>query len=92
MAPYWCDAVHALKGRRHVVDLRAYGLVAGIELEPRPGSPGARGYDALVAAFDAGFLIRTTGDTIAMSPPFIIERAEIDRIFETLATIIDRLD
>ena len=92
MAPYWCDAVHTLKGRRNVVDLRAYGLVAGIELEPRPGSPGARGYDALVAAFNAGILIRTTGDTIAMSPPFIIERAEVDRIFETLATIIDRLD
>ena len=92
MAPYWCDAVHSLKGRRNVVDLRAYGLVAGIELEPRPGSPGARGYDALVAAFNAGILIRTTGDTIAMSPPFIIERAEVDRIFETLGTIIDRLD
>ena len=92
MAPYWCDAVHSLKGRRNVVDLRAYGLVAGIELEPRPGSPGARGYDAFVAAFNAGILIRTTGDTIAMSPPFIIERAEVDRIFETLGTIIDRLD
>ena len=92
MAPYWCDAVHSLKGRRNVVDLRAYGLVAGIELEPRPGNPGARGYDALVAAFNAGILIRTTGDTIAMSPPFIIERAEVDRIFETLGTIIDRLD
>ena len=92
MAPYWCDAVHSLKGRRNVVDLRAYGLVAGIELEPRPDSPGARGYDALVAAFNAGILIRTTGDTIAMSPPFVIERAEVDRIFETLATIIDGLD
>ncbi len=92
MAPYWSDAVHALKGRKNVVDLRAYGLVAGIELEPRAGNPGARGYDALVAAFNAGLLIRTTGDTIAMSPPLIIERAEIDRIFETLASIIDRLD
>jgi beta-alanine--pyruvate transaminase len=92
MAPYWSDAVHALKGRRNVVDLRAYGLVAGIELEARAGSPGARGYDALVAAFNAGLLIRTTGDTIAMSPPLIIERAEVDRIFETLVTIIDSLD
>jgi beta-alanine--pyruvate transaminase len=92
IAPYWSDAVHALKGRRNVVDLRAYGLVAGIELSPRDGAPGARAYDALVAAFDAGLLIRITGDTIAMSPPFIIERKDIDRIFETLAKIIDRLD
>ena len=82
MAPYWNDAVHALKGRRNVVDLRAYGLVAGIELEPRAGAPGARGYEALVKAFEAGLLIRTTGDTIAMSPPLIIERAQVDRIFE----------
>ncbi|HEX9706716.1 MAG TPA: aspartate aminotransferase family protein [Steroidobacteraceae bacterium] len=92
MAPYWSDAVHSLKGRRNVVDLRAYGLVAGIELEARSGSPGARGYDAFVEAFNAGLLIRTTGDTIAMSPPLIIERAEVDRIFETLVTIIDGLD
>jgi beta-alanine--pyruvate transaminase len=92
MAPYWADAAHALKGRRNVVDIRAYGLVAGIELAPRDGQPGARAYDALVAAFDAGLLIRITGDTIAMSPPLVIERKEIDRIFETLAGIIDRLD
>jgi beta-alanine--pyruvate transaminase len=92
MAPYWSDAVHALKGRRHVVDLRAYGLVAGIELEPRADAPGARGYEALVRAFEAGLLVRTTGDTIAMSPPLIIERAQVDRIFEVLTPIIDGLD
>ena len=91
MAPYWSDAVHSLKGRPHVVDLRAYGLVAGIELEPRAGAPGARGYEALVGAFEAGLLIRTTGDTIALSPPLILERKDVDRIFETLAPIIDGL-
>jgi len=91
LAPYWDEAVHSLKGRRHVVDLRAYGLVAGIELEPRANKPGARGYDALVAAFEKGLLVRTTGDTIALSPPLIIERAQVDRIFETLATVIDGL-
>jgi beta-alanine--pyruvate transaminase len=92
LAPYWSDAVHALRGRRHVVDLRAYGLVAGIELESRAGAPAARGYDALVAAFEAGLLIRTTGDTIALSPPLIIERAEIDWMFETLGAMLDRLE
>jgi beta-alanine--pyruvate transaminase len=92
MAPYFSDAVHALKGRRHVIDLRAYGLVAGIELEPRAGAPGARGYEALVRAFEAGVLMRTTGDTIALSPPLIVERAQVDRIFEVLASIIDGLE
>ncbi len=92
MAPYFSDAVHALKGRRHVIDLRAYGLVAGIELEPRAGAPGARGYEALVRAFEAGVLMRTTGDTIALSPPLIVERAQVDRIFEVLASLIDELE
>jgi len=91
MAPYWSDAIHSLKGRRHVADLRAYGLVAGIELEPRPGASGARGYDSLVRAFEAGLLVRTTGDTIAMSPPLIIERAQVDWIIETLGKVIDGL-
>jgi len=91
IAPYWSDAVHSLRGRRHVIDLRAYGLVAGIELEARANAPGARGYEALVAAFEAGLLIRTTGDTIALSPPLIIERADVDRIFATIAAILDQL-
>ena len=84
--------MHGLKGRRHVVDLRCYGLVAGIELEGRAGAaPGARGYDVLTAAFERGLLMRTTGDTIALSPPLIIERAQVDQIFETLAAVIDGL-
>jgi beta-alanine--pyruvate transaminase len=91
MAPYWSDAVHSLKGGRHIVDLRAYGLVAGIELEPRAGEPGARGYQAMVEAFEAGLLIRTTGDTIALSPPLVLERADVDRIFQTLAKVIEGL-
>ncbi len=91
MAPYWNEAVHSLKGRRHVADLRAYGLVAGIELEARAGAPGARGYEALVKAFEAGLLVRTTADTIALSPPLVLERKDIDRIFETLAAVIDRV-
>jgi beta-alanine--pyruvate transaminase len=91
MAPHWDDAVHSLKGRRHVLDLRAYGLVAGIELEPRAGAPGARGYEVMVQCFQAGVLVRTTGDTVALSPPLIVERAQVDRIFETLASIIERV-
>jgi beta-alanine--pyruvate transaminase len=92
MAPYWSDAVHALKGRRHLIDLLAYGLVAGIELEARGGAPGDRGYEALVRAFEAGVLVRTTGDTIALSPPLIVDRAQVDRIFEVLGSVIDGLD
>ena len=79
-----------LKG--YVIDLRNIGLIAGIELESRPGKPGARAYEAFRKAFDAGVMIRTTGDIIALSPPLIIEKSHIDQIFETIRAILTDLD
>ncbi|MCA3247741.1 MAG: aspartate aminotransferase family protein [Azospirillum sp.] len=90
LAPYWEDAVHSLKSRRNVVDVRNLGLVAGIELDPRKGMPTARAYDVLVDCFDAGVLVRTTGDIVALSPPLIVEKPQIDRIVDTLGQAIDR--
>jgi beta-alanine--pyruvate transaminase len=89
---YWEDAVHALKGLPHVIDLRTIGLIAGIELEPIPGKPGARAYQALKKAFADGILIRTTGDIIALSPPLILEKQHIDELFGKLATVLKNLD
>src|SRR3546814_1614924 len=77
-ATHWEEAVHGLKGARHVIDIRNIGLVAGIELEPREGAPGARAMELFHAAFDAGLLIRVTGDIVALSPPLIVEREQID--------------
>jgi beta-alanine--pyruvate transaminase len=91
LAPYWENAVHSLKGLPHVVDIRNIGLVAGIELQPIPGKPTARAFEAFLRAYEKGVLIRTTGDTIALSPPLIIEKAQIDRIFETIADILKTL-
>jgi beta-alanine--pyruvate transaminase len=89
---YWEDAVHALKGLPHVIDLRTIGLIAGIELEPIPGKPGARAYQALKKAFADGILIRTTGDIIALSPPLILEKQHIDELFGKVATVLKNLD
>ncbi len=88
LADYWADAVHSLKGLPHVIDLRNLGLIGAIELEPIPGKPGARAFDAFVRAFEAGILIRTTGDIIALSPPLIIERQHIDELFGKLAEVL----
>jgi len=88
LAPYWQDAVHELKGLPHVIDIRNLGLVAGIELESRPGQPTARAFDVFLKAYEQGLLIRTTGDTIALSPPLIITKDQIDQIFETLSDIL----
>jgi beta-alanine--pyruvate transaminase len=84
IAPYFEEAVHSLRGARHVVDIRNLGLVAGIELEPRAGAPGRRAYEAFVNCFESGLLVRTTGDIIALSPPLIIEKSHIDQMMAML--------
>jgi len=89
---YWENAIHALKDERNVIDIRNYGLMGAIELGPRAGAPGSRGYDALVKCFEAGVLIRYTADTLAFSPPLIVEKAQIDRIFETVRKVLQALE
>lgn len=88
LAPYFEDAVHSLKGLPHVIDIRNMGLVAGIELEPRPGAPTARAFEAFLKCYDKGVLIRTTGDIIALSPPLIVDKAQIDTIVGTIADVL----
>lgn len=92
MAPSFAAMVHSLAGLPHVVDIRNLGLMAAIELEPRSGKPGERGHAALVQAFDAGLLIRATGDTIALSPPLILESGHLDRIQTTLRQVLKTID
>jgi beta-alanine--pyruvate transaminase len=92
LAQQWEDAVHSLRDAPNVIDIRNVGLVAGIELEPRNGAPGARGFEALVKAFEKGILIRVTGDIIALSPPLIIEPKHIDQLITTLRDVLKALD
>jgi beta-alanine--pyruvate transaminase len=91
LAQYWEDAAHSMKGLPHVIDVRNIGLVCGIELQPIEGKPTARAFEAFLRAYEKGVLIRTTGDTIALSPPLIIEKAQIDRIFETIREVLKTL-
>jgi beta-alanine--pyruvate transaminase len=88
LANYWENAVHSLKGLPYVIDVRNLGLVAGIELESIAGSPGKRAYDCFVRCFEKGLLIRTTADIIALSPPLIIEKEQIDQLVEILGGVL----
>jgi len=92
LAPYWEDAIHSLKGERHVIDLRNIGLIGAVELEPRPGAPAQRAYDAMLKAGEKGLMIRVTGDIIAMSPPLTTTRGQIDTIIEILRDTLRELD
>ena len=91
MAPYWQEAIHSLRGKPHVIDIRNIGLVAGIELESRAGAVGARAMDCHIDCFQNGLLIRTTADIIALSPPLIIEKSHVDELIDKLGKALDRL-
>ncbi len=92
LAPYFENAVHRLKGVPHVTDVRNFGLMAGIDLEPRPGKPGARGFDVFLRSFEQGVLTRVAGDVIALSPPLIISKQQIDQIVGTITDVLRKLD
>ena len=92
LSGYWEQAVHSLKGKRHVIDVRNIGIVAGIELEPRPGAAGKRAMELFHKCFDNGLLIRVTGDIIALSPPLILEKAHIDEMIGRIAELVATID
>ncbi|GBU20058.1 Beta-alanine--pyruvate aminotransferase [Methylobacterium jeotgali] len=74
------QAVMSLKGLPNVLDIRTVGLAAGIDLAPKPGAPGLRGFEAMDRAFDAGLVLRAAGDTLALTPPLIASEDEIGRM------------
>ena len=90
LAGYFAEGLHSLKGLPNVIDVRNTGLVGGVELAPVPGAPTQRAYDVFLDCYKHGALVRTTGDIIALSPPLIIERAQIDQLIETLGAAIRR--
>ncbi len=88
LAPYWEERVHALKEMPHVIDIRNIGLVGAVEFQPDPAQPGKRAFDRFVKAFEDGILVRQTGDIIALSPPLIISKSEIDQLFDTFTEVL----
>jgi beta-alanine--pyruvate transaminase len=88
LSPYWEQAAHSLRGLPAVIDVRNYGLILGLEFEARAGAPGARAFEVYLKCFERGVLVRNTGDTIALSPPLIIEKFHVDELFGTLAEVI----
>lgn len=90
MAGFFEEAVHTLDGLPTVIDVRNLGLVGGIELAPIAGEPGKRAFQVFLDCWERGVLVRNTGDTIALSPPLIIEKQHIEHIVGTLAGAIAR--
>ncbi|HWW21406.1 MAG TPA: aspartate aminotransferase family protein [Steroidobacteraceae bacterium] len=78
------EAIHTLRDEPHVADIRNFGLAAAVELESQPGLAGMRGMRVLERGLDEGILLRVTGDTIAVAPPFIASVEEVKAMVESL--------
>ncbi len=89
IAPYFENAVHTLKSAKNVVDIRNFGLAAGLTIASLPGEPAKRPFEIAMKCLDKGFYVRYGGDTIQLAPPFIVEKAEIDRLVEVLGDAIN---
>jgi beta-alanine--pyruvate transaminase len=88
MAPYFEQAMHSLRDLPCLVDIRNIGMMAAIELSPAGQNPGARGHEAQKALYDANLNLKSTGDSLIIAPPFIAEKAHIDRITDTLRRVL----
>ena len=92
MAPYFEQAAHQLQGMPFVKDIRNLGMVCAIELESMPGKPTARAFEVFLQCFwEKNLLIRTTGDIIALSPPLIVNKEQIDQLFSGIAAVLKKL-
>ena len=93
LSKYWEEAVHSLKGTRNIIDIRNLGLIGAVELEPIDGKPTRRAYNVLCEAFNnQKTLLRVTGDIIALSPPLIISKNEIDQLIENLKITLEKTE
>jgi len=89
LAPYFENLVHSLKGAKHITDIRNFGLAAGLTIDAVPGEPAKRPYQIAMKCLEKGVYVRYGGDTIQLAPPFISEKAELDRLVSILGDAIN---
>jgi beta-alanine--pyruvate transaminase len=88
----WAEKFHSLRGLPNILDIRTIGLVGAVDLASKPDAVGARGFEAMERAFhDEGLMVRTAGDTIAVSPPLIASEADLDEIVQKLGNVLKKV-
>lgn len=92
LIPYFEDAMHSLKGERHVIDIRNMGLMAGIEIAPREGEPGKRGFEAFLEGYKRGVFYRLNGEIFQIAPPLISKREHVDQMVDVLRASLKAVD
>ena len=92
IAPVIEEAAHSLKGTKHIIDIRNLGVIAALELEPKKGAVGVRGFETMKKAWDLGLMVRANGDTRAFSPPLIINDSQVDEMFTKVKKALEHVD
>ncbi|WP_457790744.1 aminotransferase class III-fold pyridoxal phosphate-dependent enzyme [Pseudomonas sp. PL-6] len=92
LAPYFENALHGLKGANHIVDIRNCGLVGALQIAPRDGDAVVRPFEAGMALWKAGFYVRFGGDTLQFGPTFNTQPQELDRLFNAVGDVLNKLD
>ena len=91
LAPHFEDALHGLRGVRHITDIRNFGLAGALQIDPASGEPARRPFEIALACWEKGLYVRWAGDTVAMGPPFICEKHQIDEAFNILSDCIAKV-
>ena len=91
LAPVLENAIHQLRGQDKILDIRNLGLAAAIDIEPYPKEPGMRGMRVLEKCLEKGALVRISGDTVAICPPFIASSQEVERLIDILGSAVQEV-
>ncbi|MFC0667141.1 aspartate aminotransferase family protein [Azotobacter chroococcum] len=92
LAPHFENALHGLRGARHVLDIRNCGLAGALQLAPRDGDTLVRPFEAAMRLWRRGFYVRCGGDTLQFGPPFTSSAAELDRLFDAVGEVLGGID
>ncbi|MFK0093537.1 aspartate aminotransferase family protein [Pseudomonas sp. NPDC090592] len=92
LAPHFEQAIHGLKGSRHIVDIRNCGLAGALQIAPRDGDALVRPFEAGMALWQAGFYVRFGGDTLQFGPTFNTQPQELDRLFDAVGEALHGID
>ena len=92
VAPHFENALHGLKGAKNVIDIRNYGLAGAIQIAGRDGDAIVRPFEAGMALWKAGFYVRFGGDTLQFGPTFNSKPQDLDRLFDAVGEVLNKID
>ena len=88
LAPYFQERVFSLCDLAAVADVRGFGLLAGVDVRVKSGTPGLAGNEVQKRLFDAGLHVKATGDSLLLAPAFVYTRAQVDELVGVVRDVL----